>query len=131
MSMSDPIADLLTRIRNAQMAGLPVVECPSSNIKVAILDVLKQEGYIAGYSISSDVVKPALKIDLKYFNGRPVIEELHRGSTPGLRMYKGSEKLPNVRAGLGIAVISTDKGVMTDKAARKAGIGGEVLCTVF
>jgi small subunit ribosomal protein S8 len=131
MSMSDPIADLLTRIRNAQMAGLPVVECPSSNIKVAIVDVLKQEGYIAGYSISADVTKPELKIDLKYFNGRPVIEELHRGSTPGLRMYKGSDKLPNVRAGLGIAVISTDKGVMTDKAARKAGIGGEVLCTVF
>ncbi len=131
MSMSDPIADLLTRIRNAQMAGLPVVECPSSKIKMAILDVLKQEGYIAGYSISADVTKPELKIDLKYFNGRPVIEELHRGSSPGLRMYKGSEKLPNVRAGLGIAVISTDKGVMTDKAARKAGIGGEVLCTVF
>ena len=131
MSMSDPIADLLTRIRNAQLAGLPVVECPSSNIKVAIVEVLKQEGYIASYSISSDLTKPELKIDLKYFNGRPVIEELHRGSTPGLRMYKGSDKLPNVRAGLGIAVISTDKGVMTDKAARKAGIGGEVLCTVF
>ena len=131
MSMSDPIADLLTRIRNAQMAGLPVVECPSSKIKVAILDVLKQEGYIAGYSIGADVIKPELKIDLKYFNGRPVIEEIHRGSSPGLRMYKGTEKLPNVRAGLGIAVISTDKGVMTDKAARKAGIGGEVLCTVF
>lgn len=131
MSMSDPIADLLTRIRNAQMAGRATVECPSSKIKVAILDVLKQEGYIAGYAISSDVVKPELKIDLKYFNGRPVIEELHRGSTPGLRMYKGSDELPKVRAGLGIAVISTDKGVMTDKAARAAGIGGEVLCTVF
>jgi small subunit ribosomal protein S8 len=131
MSMSDPIADLLTRIRNAQMAGLATVQCPSSTIKVAILDVLKQEGYIAGYSVSSDVVKPELKIDLKYFNGRPVIEELHRGSTPGLRMYKGREELPKVRAGLGIAVISTDKGVMTDKAARAAGIGGEVLCTVF
>ncbi len=131
MSMSDPIADLLTRIRNAQMAGLPVVQCPSSNIKVAILDVLKQEGYIAGYSLGADVTKPELKIDLKYFNGRPVIEEIHRGSSPGLRMYKGAEKLPNVRAGLGIAVISTDKGVMTDKAARKAGIGGGVLCTVF
>jgi len=129
--MSDPIADLLTRIRNAQMAGLPVVQCPSSNIKVAILEVLKQEGYIAGYSLGADVTKPELKIDLKYFNGRPVIEEIHRGSSPGLRMYKGAEKLPNVRAGLGIAVISTDKGVMTDKAARKAGIGGEVLCTVF
>ena len=131
MSMSDPIADLLTRIRNAQMAGVATVQCPSSTIKVAILDVLKQEGYIAGYSVSSDVVKPELKIDLKYFNGRPVIEELHRGSTPGLRMYKGREELPKVRAGLGIAVISTDKGVMTDKAARAAGIGGEVLCTVF
>lgn len=131
MSMSDPIADLLTRIRNAQMAGRPSVACPSSKIKVAILDVLKQEGYIAGYAISSDVVKPELKIELKYFNGRPVIEELHRGSTPGLRMYKGREQLPNVRAGLGVAVISTDKGVMTDKAARAAGIGGEVLCTVF
>ncbi len=131
MSMSDPIADLLTRIRNAQMAGRASVECPSSKIKVAILDVLKQEGYIAGYSISSDVVKPGLTIELKYHNGRPVIEELHRGSTPGLRMYKGREKLPKVRAGLGIAVVSTDKGVMTDKAARAAGIGGEVLCTVF
>lgn len=131
MSMSDPIADLLTRIRNAQMAGLPVVQCPSSKIKIAILDVLKQEGYIAGYTVSSDVVKPELKIDLKYFNGRPVIEELHRGSTPGLRMYKRSEQLPKVRAGLGIAVISTDKGVMTDRAARAAGVGGEVLCTVF
>ena len=131
MSMSDPIADLLTRIRNAQMAGRASVECPSSKIKVAILDVLKQEGYIAGYSISTDVVKPGLTIELKYHNGRPVIEELHRGSTPGLRMYKGREKLPKVRAGLGIAVVSTDKGVMTDKAARAAGIGGEVLCTVF
>jgi len=131
MSMSDPIADLLTRIRNAQMAGLPSVECPSSKIKVAILNVLKQEGYIAGYTISSDVVKPELKIELKYYNGRPVIEELHRGSSPGLRMYKGREKLPKVRAGLGIAVVSTDKGVMTDKSAREAGIGGEVLCTVF
>jgi small subunit ribosomal protein S8 len=131
MSMSDPIADLLTRIRNAQMAGLPVVECPSSKIKVAILNVLKQEGYIAGYAISSNVVKPELKVELKYYNGRPVIEELHRGSSPGLRMYKGREKLPTVRAGLGIAVVSTDKGVMTDKAARAAGIGGEVLCTVF
>jgi small subunit ribosomal protein S8 len=131
MSMSDPIADLLTRIRNAQMAGLPVVECPSSKIKVAILNVLKQEGYIAGYSLSADVVKPGLKIELKYYNGRPVIEELHRGSSPGLRMYKGREELPKVRAGLGIAVVSTNKGVMTDKAARAAGIGGEVLCTVF
>lgn len=131
MSMSDPIADLLTRIRNAQMAGKPTVVSPSSKIKTAILDVLKQEGYIAGYSISSDVVKPELTIDLKYYNGRPVIEELHRGSSPGLRNYKGKDELPKVRAGLGIAILSTNKGVMTDKAARSAGVGGEVLCTVF
>jgi small subunit ribosomal protein S8 len=131
MSMSDPIADLLTRIRNAQMAGKPTVASPSSKIKQSILDVLKAEGYIAGYSLSSDVVKPTLNIELKYHNGRPVIEELHRGSTPGLRMYKGREELPKVRAGLGIAIISTNKGVMTDKAARAAGVGGEVLCTVF
>jgi small subunit ribosomal protein S8 len=131
MSMSDPIADLLTRIRNAQMAGKPSVHCPSSKIKQAILDVLKQEGYIAGYSISADVVKPELTVDLKYYDGRPVIEELHRGSSPGLRSYKSREDLPKVRAGLGIAVVSTNKGVMTDKAARAAGVGGEVLCTVF
>lgn len=131
MSMSDPIADLLTRIRNAQMAGKPTVNCPSSKIKQAILEVLKQEGYIAGYSLSSDVVKPVLTIALKYFNGRPVIEELHRGSRPGLRSYKRREELQEVRAGLGIAVISTNKGVMTDKAAKAAGVGGEVLCTVF
>ena len=96
MSMSDPIADLLTRIRNAQMAGKPTVVSPSSKIKQAILDVLKQEGYIAGYSISSDVVKPELTIELKYYNGRPVIEELHRGSSPGLRNYKGRDELPKV-----------------------------------
>ena len=131
MSMSDPIADLLTRIRNAQMAGKPSVTCPSSKTKQAILDVLKQEGYIAGYSLSDDVVKPELTINLKYFNGKPVIEELHRGSRPGLRSYKGKDELPEVRAGLGIAVISTNKGVMTDKAARAVGVGGEVLCTVF
>jgi small subunit ribosomal protein S8 len=131
MSMSDPIADLLTRIRNAQMAGKASVSCPSSKIKQAILEVLKQEGYIAGYALSSDVVKPVLEISLKYFNGRPVIEELTRGSTPGLRSYKGCDELPEVRAGLGIAVVSTNKGVMTDRAARAAGVGGEILCTVF
>jgi small subunit ribosomal protein S8 len=129
--MSDPIADLLTRIRNAQMAGLKNVSCPSSTIKLAILNVLKQEGYITGYEISDDVVKPTVKVDLKYHNGKAVIEELHRGSTPGLRQYKGVDALPKVRAGLGIAIISTNKGVMTDKSARQAGIGGEVLCTVF
>lgn len=131
MSMSDPISDLLTRIRNAQMAGLPSVACPSSKIKQAILEVLKQEGYIAGYAVSDDLVKPELTIDLKYFDGRPVIEELHRGSRPGLRQYSGKDDLPEVKAGLGICVVSTDKGVMTDKAAKKAGVGGEVLCTVF
>ena len=130
MSMSDPIADLLTRIRNAQMAGKPTVVCPSSKIKQAILDVLKSEGYIAGYSISSDVVKPELTIELKYYNGRPVIEELHRGSSPGLRNYKGRDELPKVRAGLGVAIISTNKGVMTDRKARATGVGGEVLCYV-
>ena len=131
MSMSDPIADLLTRIRNAQLAGRPRVACPSSRVKQAILKVLQQEGYIAGYSISADVVKPQLDIELKYYNGKPVIEELHRGSRPGLRMYKNRLELPQVRAGLGVAVISTSKGVMSDKAARAAGVGGEVLCTVF
>ena len=131
MSMSDPIADLLTRIRNAQMAGKPTVSCPSSRIKQAILEVLKQEGYIASYSVNDDVVKPELNITLKYHNGKPVIEELNRGSTPGLRSYKGSKELPKVRAGLGIAVVSTNKGVMTDRAARAAGVGGEILCTVF
>src|SRR5690606_23442151 len=131
MSMAQHIAALLTRIRNAQMAGKPSVTCPSSKLKQAILDVLKQEGYIAGYTLSDDVVKPELTIGLKYFNGKPVIEELHRGSRPGLRSYKGVSELPKVRAGLGIAVVSTNKGVMTDKAARAAGVGGEVLCTVF
>lgn len=131
MSMSDPIADLLTRIRNAQMAGLPSVTCPSSKIKQAILEVLKQEGYITGYSVNDDLVKPELSIELKYFNGKPVIEELHRGSRPGLRLYSGKDDLPEVKAGLGICVVTTNKGVMTDKAAKKAGVGGEVLCTVF
>ena len=131
MSMSDPIADLLTRIRNAQMAGLTSVSCPSSKIKQAILDVLKQEGYISGYSVNDDLVKPELTVELKYFNGKPVIEELRRGSRPGLRQYKGKDDLAEIRAGLGISVVSTNKGVMTDKAAKKAGVGGEVLCTVF
>lgn len=131
MSMSDPIADLLTRIRNAQMAGLPNVSCPSSKIKQAILDVLKQEGYIAGYAVNDDLVKPELTVELKYHNGKPVIEEVRRGSRPGLRRYRGKDDIQEVRAGLGITVISTNKGVMTDKAAKKAGVGGEILCTVF
>jgi small subunit ribosomal protein S8 len=113
------------------MAGLTSVSCPSSKIKQAILEVLKQEGYITGFSVNDDLVKPELTVELKYFNGKPVIEELRRGSRPGLRQYKGKEEIPQVRAGLGISVVSTNKGVMTDKAARKAGVGGEVLCTVF
>jgi small subunit ribosomal protein S8 len=131
MSMSDPIADLLTRIRNAQMAGLTTVNCPSSKIKQSILAVLKQEGYINGYSVNDDLIKPELTVELKYYNGKPVIEDLKRGSRPGLRQYSGKDELPEVEAGLGICVVSTNKGVMTDKAARAAGVGGEVLCTVF
>lgn len=131
MSMSDPIADLLTRIRNAQMAKLPTVGIPSSKMKIAIAKVLQDEGYIAGYQVDENGGKPNLNIDLKYFQGRPVIEEIKRASRPGLRSYKGKEDLPKVRAGLGISIMSTNKGLMTESQARAAGIGGEVLCTVF
>lgn len=131
MSMSDPIADLLTRIRNAQMAKLPTVGIPSSKMKIAIAKVLQDEGYIAGYQVDENGGKPNLNIDLKYFQGRPVIEEIKRASRPGLRSYKGKEDLPKVRAGLGISIMSTNKGLMTETQARAAGIGGEVLCTVF
>jgi small subunit ribosomal protein S8 len=131
MSMSDPIADLLTRVRNAQMAKLPTVAMPSSKIKVAISKVLQDEGYIAGYKVEENGGKPILDIELKYFQGRPVIEEIKRASRPGLRSYKGKEDLPKVRAGLGISIMSTNKGLMTETQARAAGIGGEVLCTVF
>jgi len=131
MSMSDPIADLLTRVRNAQMAKLPTVGMPSSKMKVAIAKVLQDEGYIAGYQVDKNGVKPVLNIDLKYFQGKPVIEEIKRASRPGLRSYKGKENLPKVRAGLGISIMSTNKGLMTETQARAAGIGGEVLCTVF
>ncbi|TWH64021.1 SSU ribosomal protein S8P [Azomonas agilis] len=130
MSMQDPLADMLTRIRNAQMAEKTVVNMPSSKLKVAVADVLKTEGYILGYQVSSDV-KPLLSIELKYFEGRPVIEELKRVSRPGLRQYKSVDQLPKVRGGLGVSIVSTNKGVMTDRAARAAGVGGEVLCTVF
>ncbi len=131
MSMSDPIADLLTRIRNAQLVQKESVDCPASKIKLAILDVLKQEGYINGYKVSDDLVKPVVTVDLKYFKGKAVIEELHRGSRPGLRQYVNNEDLPDVRSGLGVAIVSTNQGVMTGKAANQAGIGGELLCTVF
>lgn len=131
MSMTDPIADFLTRIRNAQMAGLPSLTCPSSKLKVAISEVLEREGYIAGHSVADADGKPQLSVQLKYHHGKPVIEEIKRVSRPGLRYYRGKDELPKVRAGLGISILSTNKGLMTDKQALAAGIGGEVLCTVF
>ncbi|HCW0226460.1 TPA: 30S ribosomal protein S8 [Pseudomonas aeruginosa] len=130
MSMQDPLADMLTRIRNAQMAEKTVVSMPSSKLKAAVAKVLKDEGYIADFQISSEV-KPQLSIELKYFEGKPVIEEVKRISRPGLCQYKSVEQLPKVRGGLGVSIVSTNKGVMTDRAARAAGVGGEVLCTVF
>lgn len=130
MSMQDPLADMLTRIRNAQMVGKVDVSMPSSKLKVSVADVLKEEGYIGGYSVSEGP-KAELNIQLKYFEGKPVIAELDRVSRPGLRNYAGKSGLPSVRSGLGIAIVSTSKGVMTDRAARAAGVGGEVLCTVF
>jgi len=131
MSMSDPIADFLTRIRNAQMAKLPKVNSPSSKIKVALSKVLQSEGYIAGYSVQDVDGKPVISVDLKYYQGKPVIEEIKRISRPGLRSYKGTEEIQTIRAGLGVSILSTNKGLMTDKQAKAAGIGGEILCTVF
>ncbi|SRR5690625_4750172 len=130
MSMQDPLADMLTRIRNAHSRGLAEVTMPSSTLKVNVAKVLKEEGYITDYSVSGDV-KPSLSIALKYYEGRPVIAEIHRVSKPGLRRYAGASKIPAVRGGLGVAIVSTSKGVMTDRAAREAKVGGEVLCTVF
>ncbi|BFM14284.1 30S ribosomal protein S8 [Maricurvus nonylphenolicus] len=130
MSMQDPLADMLTRIRNAQQVGKANVAMPSSKLKVNVAKVLLDEGYVTGYEVSGDV-KPELTIELKYFEGKPVIAELDRVSRPGLRNYAGKAELPSVRGGLGIAIVSTSKGVMTDRAAREAGVGGEVLCTVF
>lgn len=130
MSMQDTLADMFTRIRNAQGAGKASVAMPSSTVKASVANVLKNEGYIADYAVDSNV-KPTLSIELKYHEGKPVIESINRVSRPGLRTYKGSNELPKVEAGLGIAIISTSKGIMTDRAARAAGIGGEVICTVF
>lgn len=130
MSMSDPIADLLTRIRNAQMVAKSTVVVPSSKVKVAIAQVLKDEGYIDGFQVKADDKKSELEITLKYYAGRPVIERIERVSRPGLRVYKGCEKLPQVMNGLGVAIVTTPKGVMTDRKARAAGVGGEVLCYV-
>ena len=130
MSMSDPIADMLTRIRNGQRANKVTVSMGSSTKKVAIAKVLKQEGYIDGYSVSDDV-KPELTVELRYHQGRPVIEGIKRTSKPGLRIYRAPTGFPDVIGGLGVAVISTSKGVMTDRQAKEAGVGGEVLCTVW
>ena len=131
MSMQDPLSDMLTRIRNAQMAGKTKVEMPGSKLKAAVANVLKEEGYIADFNASNEAGKPRLSIELKYFQGKPVIAEIDRISRPGLRNYKGKDELPSVRGGLGVAIVSTSRGVMTDRAARAAGVGGEVLCTVF
>ncbi len=130
MSMSDPIADLLTRIRNAQMVAKSTVVVPSSKVKVAIAQVLKDEGYIDGFQVKADGKKSELEITLKYYAGRPVIERIERVSRPALRLYKGCEKLPQVMNGLGVAIVTTPKGVMTDRKARAGGVGGEVLCYV-
>jgi small subunit ribosomal protein S8 len=129
--MQDPLSDMLTRIRNAQMAGKASVEMPGSKLKAAVAQVLKDEGYIAGFTASMDGSKPRLSIELKYFQGKPVIAEIDRVSRPGLRNYAGKDEMPSVRGGLGVAIVSTSRGVMTERAARAAGVGGEVLCTVF
>ena len=130
MSMSDPIADLLTRIRNAQMVARTSVSVPSSKVKIAIAQVLKDEGYIDGFQVKTADGKSELEIALKYYAGRPVIERIERVSRPGLRIYKGRHDIPTVMNGLGVAIVTTPKGVMTDRKARQVGIGGEVLCYV-
>lgn len=130
MSMQDPVSDLLTRIRNAQQMGIREVMLPYSNIKSEILRVLREEGFIESYESKVDGAKKDLQVSLKYYQGRPVIERINRVSKPALRIYKSCRELPQVRGGLGIAIISTPKGVMTDKAARSQNVGGEVLCTV-
>jgi small subunit ribosomal protein S8 len=128
--MSDPIADMLTRIRNAQASEKVSVEMPCSKVKVAIAAVLKDEGYIEDFKVSADTGKNTLEIGLKYYAGRPVIEKIERVSRPGLRIYRASRDIPAVMNGLGIAIVSTSRGVMTDRKARASGVGGEVLCIV-
>ena len=130
MSMSDPIADMLTRIRNAQAVAKAAVTMPSSKLKIAIAQVLKDEGYIDDFAIRSNEGKPELEVALKYYAGRPVIERIERVSRPGLRVYKGRDAIPQVMNGLGVAIVTTPKGVMTDRKARQTGVGGEVLCYV-
>jgi len=128
--MTDPIADMLTRIRNGQRAGKVSVSMPSSKLKLSIAQVLKDEGYIAEFSIEDADGKAVMNVDLKYYDGQPVIETLKRISRPGLRIYKANDELPKVQNGLGVAIVSTSRGVMSDRAARAAGEGGEVLCYV-
>ncbi len=130
MSMSDPISDMLTRIRNAQSAEKAVVSMPSSKVKVSIAKVLKDEGYVEDFAVREIEGKPTLEIGLKYYAGRPVIERIDRVSKPGLRIYKGVDAIPRVMNGLGVAIVSTPKGVMTDRKARASNVGGEVLCIV-
>lgn len=132
MNMTDPLGDMLTRIRNAQMRGKSTVRTPSSKLRGWVLDVLKAEGYIRGYEqVTTDAGHAELEISLKYFDGTPVIRELARVSKPGRRVYAGAKEIPSVRNGLGVSIVSTPKGVMSDAAARNANVGGEVLCTVF
>jgi len=131
MSMSDPIADMLTRIRNGLQANKVAVAMPSSKSKVAIAEVLKEEGYITGYSVGGEGVKSSLEVELKYFQGEPVIEEIKRISMPSCRVYASKDDLPTVNSGLGVALVSTSKGILTDKTAREQGMGGEIICTVF
>jgi small subunit ribosomal protein S8 len=128
--MSDPISDMLTRIRNAQMANKATVAMPSSKVKVAIVKVLKDEGFVEDFAVRENAGKPALEIGLKYYAGRPVIERIDRVSKPGLRIYRGANEIPRVMNGLGVAIVSTPKGVMTDRKARASHMGGEVLCIV-
>jgi small subunit ribosomal protein S8 len=130
MSMTDPIADFLTRIRNGQRAGKPEVAVASSRIKLALAKVLKDEGYIDDYAVSGEGGRPTLTMRLKYYQGRPVIDRLERVSRPGLRVYKGKDELPKILGGMGVAIISTSNGVMSDRDARAGGHGGEVLCIV-
>lgn len=130
MTMQDPLSDMITRIRNANLREKVSVAVPSSKVKVSVAKVLKDEGYILNYKVTEDK-KPVLEIDLKYYDGKPVIEEITRSSKPSLRVYSSSKDLPKVKSGLGVAIVSTSKGVMSDRSARSNGVGGEILCTVF
>ena len=130
MTMQDPLSDMITRIRNANLREKVSVAMPSSKVKVSVAKVLKDEGYILNYKVTEDK-KPVLEIDLKYYDGKPVIEEITRSSKPSLRVYSSSKDLPKVKSGLGVAIVSTSRGVMSDRSARSNGVGGEILCTVF